>query len=186
MNELLWYLSRATALVGFALLSVTLILGMLNAGRASGGAPSFVRASLHRTVSLVMVVAVAVHVLTAVAETYVDIGWLSLVAPFSSSYDRVWVGLGTVAFDLMIVLAATSWLRSRIPHRWWRLVHWTAYAMWPVAAVHAIGTTTSDATAVYAVTGSCLSAVVAVAIWRFARPNPDRQRRRDAATLGWR
>jgi sulfoxide reductase heme-binding subunit YedZ len=187
MNELLWYLSRASGLVGFVLLSGTLILGMLNAGRAATRVmPSFVRARLHRTVSLVMVVAVTVHVVTAVAETYVDIGWRSLLVPLSSSYDRVWVGLGTFAFDLLVVLAATSWLRSRIPQRWWRLVHWTAYAMWPVAAVHAIGTTTSDTTAVYAVTGACLSAVAGVAVWRFTRPSLDGQRRRAAAAMGWR
>ena len=102
MNELLWSLSRATGMVAVVLLTATFVLGLLTTGRAAPiGAPAWVRASLHRTLSLILVVFLAVHVVTAVVETYVDIGWLSVVVPFSSAYDTFWVGLGTLAVDLL-------------------------------------------------------------------------------------
>jgi sulfoxide reductase heme-binding subunit YedZ len=31
-------------------------------------------------------------------------------------------------------------LRARIGFRTWRLVHWSAYACWPIALVHSLGT----------------------------------------------
>ena len=60
--------------------------------------------------------------------------------PFASRYRPVWLGLGAVAFDLLLALVLTSLLRARIGHRLWRRVHWLAYACWPVALVHALGT----------------------------------------------
>jgi sulfoxide reductase heme-binding subunit YedZ len=56
-----------------------------------------------------------------------------------SSYLPLWVGLGAIAFDVLIVLVLTSLLRTRMPYRAWRFVHWIAYAGWPVALVHTIG-----------------------------------------------
>lgn len=187
MNELLWFVSRGAALVGLVLLTATVVLGILNAGRAraKGGGPAFVRAALHRSISLVMVVGIAVHVVTAIAESYVDIGWLSLLVPFTSTYQRVWVGLGTLAFDLLLIIAGTSLLRNRIPTRAWRLVHWTAYAMWPIAFVHGVTTSTNDRVVAWVLSGCCFVAVVAAALWRAGRTSADARQRALADRLPW-
>jgi methionine sulfoxide reductase heme-binding subunit len=180
MNELLWFLDRAAGLVGLVLLSGTVVLGLLTAGRAApGGRPGFVRAALHRSISLVAVVGIAVHVVTAIVETYVDIGWLSLLVPFTSGYDRFWIGLGTLALDLLVVLTVTSLLRDRIGARAWRLVHWSAYALWPLAMAHGLGASTSDELVVVLVAVVCLVAVGVAGAWRAGRETADaRQRRR--------
>ena len=47
-----------------------------------------------------------------------------------------------MASDLLLALTVTSLLRSRISYRAWRVLHWTAYACWPVALAHGLGTGT--------------------------------------------
>ena len=187
MNAALWYLTRASALVSLALLTTSLVLGMVTSGRSAPLAEGrFVRAALHRTLSLVMVVFVAAHVLTSVIETYVDIGWLSVLVPFSSSYDRFWVGLGTLSLDLLIAVTVTSILRQRISHRAWKLVHWTAYALWPIAAVHGIGASTADQPLVLGLVAGCGVAVLSAGVWRLRAVDLDRRQRKLADLQGWR
>ena len=107
-----------------------------------GGAPRFVTLGIHRSISLLAVAFVGVHVLTTVADGYVPISIASAVVPFTSGYRPFWVGLGAVAFDLLLALVITSVLRRRFGYRVWRAVHWAAYACWPIAFVHALGTGT--------------------------------------------
>jgi sulfoxide reductase heme-binding subunit YedZ len=85
----------------------------------------------------------------------------------------MWVGLGALAFDLLLAVTVTSLLRVRIGYRTWRIVHWSAYACWPVALVHSIGTG-SDTTHgwILVVDGVVLVSVIAAACWRLmARPS---------------
>ena len=72
-------------------------------------------------------------------DTYVHIGWLAIVVPFSSGYHRSWLALGTVGADLLLAVAISSAWRQHIPARAWRALHWLAYLSWPVAVSHALG-----------------------------------------------
>lgn len=136
-----WYLTRGTGVVALILLTLSLALGIANVLRMRvPNAPRFVTLGIHRSASLLAVAFVAVHVLTTVADGYVPISLASAVIPFSSGYRAFWVGLGAIAFDLLLALVVTSVLRRRVGYRVWRFVHWAAYACWPVAFVHALGT----------------------------------------------
>jgi predicted ferric reductase len=136
----LWYASRATGVVALVLLTGALTLGILvsRQGRLPG-LPRFGPVSLHRSLSLLAVTFVAVHVATAIADPYVSIGIAASVVPFVSGYQPFWLGLGAVAADLMLALIVTSLLRARLGRRTWRAVHWLAYLTWPVALAHSIG-----------------------------------------------
>ena len=91
---------------------------------------AFLIAALHKNISLLVVVFLAVHIVTAVADNFVPIGWLDVVVPFHSPYRPVWLGLGAIAFDLLAALVVTSLLRNRLGYRAWRAIHWTSYACW--------------------------------------------------------
>lgn len=136
----LWYASRATGIVTLALLSAVVLLGVLvtSAGRLPG-LPRFAVTDLHRNLSLLSVVFLAVHVAAVVIDPYVAIRWTQAVIPWGGSYRPVWVGLGAVALDLLLALIVTSLLRVRLGRRVWRSIHWLAYAAWPVAVAHGIG-----------------------------------------------
>src|SRR6202022_3351557 len=135
-----WYASRATGIVALLLLTAVLVLGILvNRQGRLPGLPRFAVTSLHRNLSLLAVVFIAVHVVTAVLDTYVSIPLVSGVIPFASGYERFWLGLGTVSFDLMIAMIVTSLLRGRMNRILWRAIHLLAYLSWPVAFAHSIG-----------------------------------------------
>jgi methionine sulfoxide reductase heme-binding subunit len=167
----LWYASRATGVVALALLTVVVLLGMLVSRRGQlPGLPRFATTSLHRSMSLLAVAFIAVHVATAIADPYVTIGIAASVIPFTSPYKPLWLGLGAISLDLMIALIATSLARARIGRRTWRAVHWLAYACWPVAVLHGIGSS-ADMRAgwLLALTIGCTAAVLAAAGWRIGR-----------------
>ena len=139
----LWYATRATGLVALVLLSMTVVLGLLTAARASGRTwTRFAVADLHRSVSLLTVLFLAGHVLTSVMDSYVHVGWAAVVVPFASGYKPLWVGLGAVSLDLMAAVVVTSLLRAHLRAGTWRGVHWLSYASWPVAVLHTLGTGT--------------------------------------------
>jgi sulfoxide reductase heme-binding subunit YedZ len=164
----LWYATRATGLVTLVLLTASVLLGLLTAGRfASERWPRFLSQGLHRNISLLVLVFLSLHVGTTVLDTYTSIPLTAAFVPFISSYKTIWLSLGAVASDLLLALVVTSLLRKRIGHRPWRLVHWLAYACWPVAVVHGLGTGTDrNATWVFILTLACGLSVVAVATWR--------------------
>ena len=80
------------------------------------------------------------HILTAVLDSFASISLLDAVIPFAGSYRPLWLGLGAVAFDLLLAVTITSLIRARVGHSAWRSVHWLAYAAWPVAVIHGFGT----------------------------------------------
>jgi sulfoxide reductase heme-binding subunit YedZ len=109
----------------------------------------------------------ALHVLTSVLDTYVNIGWLAVVVPFASPYSRFWVGLGTVALDLMIAVFVSSLLRARLRPGTWRGIHWLAYGSWPIALAHTFGLGTDAGEHwVIAVGALCVAAVGLSLAWR--------------------
>jgi methionine sulfoxide reductase heme-binding subunit len=168
--QALWYLTRATGLVSLVLLTLVMALGICQYQQwAPSGWPRFVAAALHRNASLVAVAFLVVHVLTAVIDPYAPIDLAAAVLPFSSPYRTLWLGLGAVAFDLVLALTATSLLRERIGHRTWRTIHWAAYACWPIAFVHGLGTG-SDGRVEWVVVLdlACLAIILAAVGWRLA------------------
>jgi methionine sulfoxide reductase heme-binding subunit len=165
----LWYATRATGLVTLLLLTGSVMLGVLTAGRfASDRWPRFLIVGLHRNLSLLAVVFLALHVGTTVIDTYTSIPLTAAFIPFSSSYKTIWLGLGAVACDLLLALVLTSLVRNRLGHRTWRAIHWISYACWPIALGHGLGIGTDRRTIwVFALTVVCVATVTAAATWRF-------------------
>lgn len=164
----LWYATRATGAVALVLLTGTVVLGIVGTARfATPRWPRLVTSGLHRNVSLLVVCFLAVHILTALLDTFAPVGWASVLIPFASAYRTLWLGLGTLAFDLVLALVITSLLRARLGLRAWRSVHWLAYAAWPVALWHGLGTGTDARLPVMlGIDAACVLAVLAVTAWR--------------------
>jgi sulfoxide reductase heme-binding subunit YedZ len=135
----LWYASRATGVVSLLLLTAVMLLGLLvtRAGRLPG-LPRFAVSGLHRNLSLLAAVFVLIHVVSAVVDGYVNIPVTAMVVPFSAPYERLWLGFGAVAFDLMLAAVITSLLRRHLSRGTWRAVHLFAYVSWPVAFSHSV------------------------------------------------
>jgi len=187
-TTVLWYASRATGIVAMVLLSLVVVLGVLVSRKVRlPGLPRFAVVGLHRRVSLIAVLFVAVHVLSAVADSYVSISLAAVIIPFTSAYRPLEVGLGVVALDLGIAVIGTSLLRTRIGWKTWRLVHWLAYAAYPIAILHGFTSATDlRSGALLAVTVLCLLAVAAAIGFRLLGRPASRGRVRETQALAQR
>jgi methionine sulfoxide reductase heme-binding subunit len=170
MTNALWYLGRGTGVVSLILLTVVVALGIASrSGRPAFGLPRFAVAAVHRNASLLAVTLLVVHVVTLLFDPYAQLRIVDLVLPFDGAYRPFWLGLGTLAFDLVIALVVTSLLRQRLGVKAWRAIHWLAYAAWPVALLHGLGTGTDSGTAWLRVTAACCAAVALAAVgWRLS------------------
>lgn len=159
----LWYVTRGTGVVALLLLTASVILGVVSSlGWRTDHWPRFAVNVVHRNLTLLAVGFVVVHVVTTVLDAYAPVSIVAAVVPFVSPYRPVWLGLGAVAFDLLLALVASSLARAWIPTRAWRTVHWAAYVAWPVALLHAFGTGSDARVGWFAWLG--IACVVAVAL----------------------
>ncbi len=174
-SQLLWYTTRGAGAVSLVLLSVVVVLGLLARLRVeTRGWPRFLSAAVHRDLALMTLVFLLLHIVTAVVDPFTHLGLIAALVPFGSYYRTLWLGLGTIAFELLIAIVATSLLRKHIGARVWRGIHWLAYVSWPVAVIHGIGTGT-DGTAVWmrAIDVVCFAAVGGALLWRLVAAPPD-------------
>jgi sulfoxide reductase heme-binding subunit YedZ len=183
-NTLLWYTARAAGIVSLVFLSAVVVLGLLARMRVEGRHwPRFLTATVHRDLALLSLVFLTLHIVTAVTDPFTSLGLNAAVVPFGSYYRTFWLGLGTLAVELMLAVVVTSLLRRWIGQRTWRAVHWLAYAVWPIAVVHGVGTGT-DAFTLWsmAITIACVASVTVALMWRidFARKDPLAQEKRAA------
>jgi sulfoxide reductase heme-binding subunit YedZ len=171
MDEALWALGRGTGVVSLVLLTVTVLLGILTrSGRPALGLPRFAVTLIHRNASLLASLFIVVHLVSLFFDPYAQLTLVDFVVPFLGDYQPVWLGLGTLAVDILVVVMITGLLRARIGQRTFRVIHWFTYAMWPLALAHALGTGT-DAWSPWflAIAATCTLAVVVALGWRASR-----------------
>lgn len=167
-----WYLTRGTGIVALLLLTAIMVIGILGPLRIAFAPrwPRFALDAVHRDLSLLAVVVIAIHVVVSVLDGFAPIQLIDGIVPFTSPYRPVWLGLGAVSFDLMLAVIVTSLIRRRIGYGTWRLIHWLAYASWPLAVAHGIGTgTDADETWALVVTFVCVALVAAATFARVTR-----------------
>ena len=94
-GQALWFFTRGSGAVALVLLTASFVLGILTmTGWRSRTLSRMVVEGIHRSISLLVLVFVALHVATAVLDGFVTIRWIDAVVPFQASYRAVWLGLG--------------------------------------------------------------------------------------------
>jgi hypothetical protein len=174
-NSLLWYTTRGAGAVTLVLLTAVVVFGVLSALRfQSEGWPRFLTTGLHRNLALMTLVFLALHIVTAVIDPFTNLGWGAALIPFSSPYRTLWLGLGVIAFELLLAIVVTSLMRNFIGHYVWRAIHWLTYASWPIAVAHGLGTGTDTWAAwLLVITGLCIAAVGAAVVYRLGAGSTD-------------
>jgi hypothetical protein len=171
-----WYLARGTGIVSLVLLTASVVLGILGSTRFSLAPrwPRFAIDTLHRDVSLLVIVLLVVHILTSVLDSFAPIKLTDAVIPFASAYRPLWMGLGALAFDILLAIVITSLVRRRLGYGAWRAVHWLAYASWPVAVLHGVGTGSDVKVGwVLGITAACVAAVVVATVYRILQSDEE-------------
>ncbi|MEA2574062.1 MAG: hypothetical protein QOH93_1360 [Chloroflexia bacterium] len=142
-----WYLSRASALVAYVLLWVSMSSGLLisnkMARRWPGGANAF---DLHQFTSLLGLAFALFHALILLGERYIGYSLVELLVPFAgTSYRPLWVGIGQVSFYISIVVSFTFYIRRQIGTKAWRLIHFLSYGTFGMAMLHGLLSGTDSA-----------------------------------------
>jgi predicted ferric reductase len=168
MSAALWALGRGTGVVALVLFTLSLVLGIVaRSGRPVPWLGRFGTSDLHRTAALTGTALVVAHVGTLYLDPFAQLRLVDLVFPFLGAYKPLWLGLGTLALDLLGIITVVSLLRHRVGPRVFRTVHWATYALWPVALMHALGNgTDGGSTWLRGLAVVCISAVVTAVGWR--------------------
>ncbi len=167
-----WYLSRASGIVAFVLLTASLVWGVLLFTRAL---KKIDRASwlleMHSWLSGLAVITIALHLVALVADNYVHFGWKELFVPNGSTWKTGPVNFGVATFWILVAVQGTSLIRKHINRRFWKYVHIASYASWWLTALHA-GLAGTDAThrAYQAVALLATVAAVAATVLRIVAP----------------
>lgn len=168
MNEALWALGRGTGIVALIMFTITLVLGITTrSGRPVAGLGRTGVADVHRVAALTGTGLVLAHVGSLYFDPYAQLRLVDFFVPFLGSYRPLWLGLGTVALDLLVVVTVVSLLRHRVGPRVFRTVHLATYVLWPVALLHAIGNGTDAGSSwLTGIALACVAAVAGAVTWR--------------------
>jgi sulfoxide reductase heme-binding subunit YedZ len=184
-DQALWALGRGTGITALVFLTVSLALGIATrSGRRVAALPRFAVASVHRFAALAGTVLVVLHVALLFFDPYAQLRVVDFAVPFLGAYRPRWLGLGTLACDVLVTIVVTSLLRHRLGVHAFRVVHWAAYALWPIALAHALGNGTDAGHSwFFALSGCCALTVAAALVWRLRAgfvefPDPQTSARR--------
>jgi methionine sulfoxide reductase heme-binding subunit len=171
LEQALWALGRGTGVTALVFMTISIVTGILTrSGRTLVALPRFGITELHRTTALLGAGLVGIHVLSLLADPYAQLRLVDLVVPFTGTYRPFWLGLGTLALDLLLVIIVTSLLRHRLGLRTFRIVHWTTYGLWPIALAHSLGNGTDSGKPWFlALAGTCAVVVLSALAWRLRR-----------------
>lgn len=170
LDTALWAFGRGTGVVALVMFTASIVLGILTrSGRPLPGLGRFGTSDLHRSVALTGTALVAAHVVSLFFDSYAQLRLVDLVVPFLGVTKPIWLGLGTLAVDLLAIITVVSLLRHKVGPRVFKAVHWATYLLWPTALIHTLGNGT-DATSVWllGIAASCTVAVAGAIGWRIS------------------
>lgn len=163
-----WYLARATGYVAWALLTTSVISGLLLSTRLTNGRPrpAWIL-DLHRFLAGTAVAFTGLHIVGLVADSYVHFGAADLLIPFASHWRPGPVALGVVAMYLLAAVEISSLLMRRLPRRLWRGIHFSSYFAFWLATFHLVtaGTDASHPASMIA-TAAAIATVVFLTLVR--------------------
>lgn len=181
-----WYLARASGLLAYALLTMSVLAGLVLKARPFDRLlrPAAVT-DLHRFLAFLGLGSIAIHGTALVFDNAVEISPLALLVPGLVPYRPLATALGTLAALGMLLVYVSFPLRKRIGARTWRRLHWLTYGIFALATAHGIaaGSSTHETWAL-ALYGMATGAVLGATAWRALVPptrggqqhGPDRDR----------
>lgn len=138
-DQLLWLTARVAALTAFFVLSAALITGQaLRSALFEGSVRNRDLLGLHRFLTVCWLPLVALHVVAISLDAVARISPIDVVIPFRVAYASLPIGLGTLGFDLLVIVTVTSYLRQRIDVATWRWLHRLSYLMFGLFALHGL------------------------------------------------
>jgi methionine sulfoxide reductase heme-binding subunit len=134
-----WYIVRASALVGFLLLFVSVFVGTVSG--LPGIKKYFLRfgsLKFHCWISFQALLFALIHGASLLFHKFIPFSLADIFIPFHSSYEPLLVALGTISLYLMIILVTTSYGRKYISQKVWRSIHFLNIILYVFSITHAL------------------------------------------------
>jgi methionine sulfoxide reductase heme-binding subunit len=167
MSPGVWYFARSAGIVAYLLLSSSVLLGVLMAGKTTFAWPKFAVEEVHRFLAILTGVFIVLHGGSLLLDRVVSISLGQELVPFTSPYRPLAVGLGICAMELIAAVGITNALRTRLPYTTWRKLHYLTLPAWLLASLHGVLAGTDAGDPWFA--GIAAGTFAAVAIAAFAR-----------------
>jgi predicted ferric reductase len=136
-SPVLWYVTRAMAVASYVALLLSVMLGMLRSiSRTSGERLSWVVDELHQVMATLTGLLVVGHLLALKFDPFLPFTVTNLLLPIDEPYRPLAVVLGVFALYAMAVTLVSSWLRRRMPYRFWRGLHYVSFAAFALVTAH--------------------------------------------------
>jgi predicted ferric reductase len=138
LDQFLWLASRGAALTAFFVLAGAVLTGVaLRSALLGSWSRGRELSALHQFLTILWVPLVLAHVGLIVADRTAHLRVWDAFIPFQAPYGTLAIGLGTVGFDLLIVVTVTAYLRRSLGPRAWRWLHRLSYVMFALFFAHA-------------------------------------------------
>jgi predicted ferric reductase len=136
-SKLAWYAARASGLTAWALVTASIVWGLILSTRLirRRGAPVWLL-DMHKFLGTLSLVFVAVHVFALWADNYVYFGPSELFVPMASAWRPGAVAWGITALYLLLAIQVTSWFMRKLPRRVWHTIHLSSFVLFITATVH--------------------------------------------------
>lgn len=134
-----WQVIRASGLTAYMLFTASTLWGLaLSSKIVKDWSPGTLSMLLHTSVSWLGVGFAAVHAVLLLFDEYVTYRVSEILVPFTGPYRPLAVGLGTLTFWIMLLVASSFSIKKRLGHQRWKLLHYTSYAGFFMVTLHAL------------------------------------------------
>jgi len=177
-HTLSWEVARVGGLLAYLLTTVSVVLGLLLSLKAySARWPRFITNELHRHVTLLSLVFIAVHSLAVLVDPFTGFNLGEVLLPMASHYRPLWIAFGIVGAYLAVAIWLSEYARRSVGYAWWHRFHMLAFVVFLLGVVHGLGAG-SDSSAGWALVlyGGSVLIVAALVLVRIGRGLPERVR----------
>ena len=171
-DKLAWYVARSSGIVAWALLTASVLWGLLLASGLLRRPKRGWYLDLHRFLGGLTLAFTAVHVVALYLDAFIGFGLVDLLVPLASKWRPVPVAYGVTAFYLLLAVEGTSLALPRMPRRLWRWVHLSSFVLYVAATAHML-TAGSDVRILRWVAAGSIGVAVFLAIGRLLVTIPE-------------
>ncbi|HEX2620014.1 MAG TPA: hypothetical protein VHL11_07700 [Phototrophicaceae bacterium] len=170
-TRLSWHLIRATAISGYLLVAGSTIWGLFVSSQlVKNWSPGIISMSMHSAMSWLGLLLGLVHALLLLTDKFFTYTLADIFVPFTGPYRPEAVGLGTLAFWVILLVSISFWFKKQMGHRAWKWLHLTSYIAFAMLTLHAIfAGTDGQLLGLRLVMGTAVMTVITLLIMRVRR-----------------
>lgn len=142
-----WYLSRSAGTVGYLLMAGSTVWGLILSSKlVKELVPAALSLAMHNILSWLAIGFTGVHMAALLFDNFFTYTLADITIPFIGPYEPGWVGLGVIAFYLMVLSSISFYFRKQIGQKRWRMLHYLTFGVYVMGTVHGMmaGTDSSN------------------------------------------